>query len=167
MAAPKREPTVKPKGKPRGKPFTGRDDPRVNLAGAPKRGQSWAELIRDLTELDGPQAAARAGFLAAQFKRLQPGVTLKELVVLRVIASLIDEPQPGLFNALMDRAEGKVTLPLEHTQRETVFDYGRVIARIAAGPEGDSETPGEDQGGLMRPALRENHDGGDDGSGVG
>lgn len=79
-----------------------------NPAGAPKRGESWAELIKNIGEYDGPAAANYAGFLSKQFNNLTPNVNLKTLVVLRVYASLIDDPQPGLFNALMERAEGKV-----------------------------------------------------------
>ncbi len=125
--------TAKPKAKPRGKPWP--KGVSGNPAGAPKRGQSWAELIKELGELDGTQAAQRAGFLAKQFRGLTPGVTLKELVVLRVYASLIDDPQPGLLNAFMERAEGKVVQPVDNSHHfDTVeaYDYGAAIAPILA-----------------------------------
>ena len=113
-----------------------------NPAGAPKRGQSWTEVIEELSELDGPSAAERAGFLAAQFRKLPGGVTLKELVILRVLAALIDEPQPGLLNTILDRAEGKVTVPLDHVVHGTVFDYEAAIAALTSGSEADSSESG-------------------------
>ncbi len=135
-----------------------------NPAGAPKRGQSWRELISELGNLDGPAAAARAGFLAKQFNRLTPGVTLKELVVLRVFASLIDEPQPGLLNSFMDRVEGKVAQAIElTTQEKTAFDYAAAVAALAPGSGGDSETPGDGEDHSERPALGEVIHGGDNG----
>ena len=97
---------TKSAGKPR--PTAWKPGQSGNPAGAPKRGQSWRELIAELGELDGPGAANRAGFLAKQLAKLPAGVSLKELVVLRVFTALIDDPQPGLLNAFMERVEGKV-----------------------------------------------------------
>ena len=84
-----------------------------NPKGAPKRGESWAELIEKMGDFDGPTAAQYAGFLSKQFDKLTAGVNLKTLVVLRVYAALIDDPQPGLLNAFMERVEGKVKDKLE------------------------------------------------------
>lgn len=139
-----------------------------NPAGSPKRGQSWRELIAELGDLDGPAAAERAGFLARQFNKLTPGVTLKELVVLRVFAALIDDPQPGLLNSFMERVEGKVSQPVDlEVKEKTTFDYSAAVAAVAPGSGGDSETPGDDQGGSERAALGEIVHGGDDGAGDG
>lgn len=152
---------VTTKAKPRGRPW--QKGQSGNPAGAPKRGQSWAELIKELGDLDGPQAAARAQFLAKQFRSLEPGVTLKELVVLRVYSSLIDDPQPGLLNSIMDRAEGKVTQPTDNVHHfETVeaYDYGAAIAAIASRPDPDSTAPGEGEGDRMRPPLGQDPNGG-------
>ena len=115
-----------------------------NPAGAPKRGESWRELIAKLGDFDGPTAAAHAGFLSGQFKKLPQGVTLKELVVLRVYAALIDDPQPGLLNAFMERVEGKVKEQVELTGSPNapveikLFDYAAAVAAIAPTVDDDS-----------------------------
>lgn len=164
MVAPaaKSKPSVKPRGKPWPKGVSG------NPAGAPKRGQSWRELIAELGDLDGPTAAARAGFLAKQFGKLTPGVTLKEFVVLRVFAALIDDPQPGLLNAFMERVEGKVSDELKlsgNTAAPLTFQvvYGprRVIARAAPETSGDARQSEAAQGDLRRPAGWEDDAAGD------
>lgn len=141
-----------------------------NPAGSPKRGQSWRELIAELGDLDGPAAAERAGFLARQFNRLTPGVTLKELVVLRVFAALIDDPQPGLLNAFMERVEGKVSDELKLSGNsaapltfQVVYGPRRVIAGAAPEAGRDAGQPEAAQGGLRRPPGGENNAPGDAG----
>lgn len=132
------------------RPQTWKKGQSGNPKGGPKRGQSWAEIIRELGDLDGPTVAERAGAMAADFRKMPSGITLKELVALRVYHTLTNDPSPGLLNAFMERAEGKVMQPIEQTVRETVFDYGTVIARIAPGSDEDSETPGDDQSDSLR-----------------
>jgi len=96
----------KPK-KPRGRPFPKGVSP--NPAGAPKRGQSWAELFNSIGDLTGGQVAEKAVKLwTKQFKALPEGVTLKELVVIKAYAALLDEGNARLLKEVMDRAEGKV-----------------------------------------------------------
>lgn len=82
--------------------------PSPNPKGAPKRGQSWTELIKEYGELTPSEAAAKSLELSKQFLKIGDGVTLKQAVVMRVYASLLFEPQPGLLNAFLERAEGKV-----------------------------------------------------------
>lgn len=108
----KRE-TTATKKKPRGRPFTGKNDPRSNNKGAPKRGESWAEIIKRVGEYTPSEAAERSLSLAKQLLEIGDGVTLKEAVTLRVYAALLFEPQPGLFNSVMERTEGKVSQPIE------------------------------------------------------
>jgi hypothetical protein len=79
-----------------------------NPKGAPKRGQSWSEIITEYGELTPSQAAEKSLALAKQFLSIGDGVTLKQAVIMRVYASLLFEPTPGLFNAFMERTEGKV-----------------------------------------------------------
>jgi hypothetical protein len=80
-----------------------------NPAGAPKRGESWAELFASIGNLTGEEAAERTIKLwAGKFRSLPKGVTLKELVVLRAFAALLDESNARLLKEVMDRAEGKV-----------------------------------------------------------
>ena len=84
-----------------------------NPKGAPKRGQSWTELIKEYGELTPSEASAKSLELARQLLSIGDGVTLKQAVVLRVYGSLLFEPQPGLLNTFMERAEGKVSQPVE------------------------------------------------------
>jgi len=46
--------------------------------------------------------------LGRQIKLLPPNVQMKYLVTARVYAALMFEPTSGLWNGLMDRADGKV-----------------------------------------------------------
>ncbi len=105
------------KKKPRGKPFAGKSDPR-NGAGRPKNGESWAELIKQVGEMTGDEVASFAGVLGKEFVKLPKNVTLKTLTVIRVYGALLNDPQPGLLNAFMDRAEGKVKDVIEHDGNE-------------------------------------------------
>lgn len=59
------------------------------------------------------EAAKHCKAIAAQLAPLGDKITLKEAVVLRVYASLLFDPQPGLLNSFMDRTEGKVADKIE------------------------------------------------------
>jgi hypothetical protein len=108
------------KQKPRGKPFTGKDDPRVNLKGAPKRGGSmaeayeWAMSLRP-EEVVGILTLNGSNDLARQYKQMPQGIQLKLLVALRIVASVMFEPSPGLVNHVTDRTDGPVTEKIEHS----------------------------------------------------
>lgn len=93
-----------------------------NPKGGPKRGESWAEIIKHVANMDGAQAAAMAKQWATSFKGFE-GVTLKEAVVLRVFVSLLNEPTPGLLTAFMERAEGKLAQTVRH-------DVGDELTRL-------------------------------------
>ena len=105
-------PDTSAKKKPRGKPFTGKSDPR-NGAGAPKRGESWADIIKRIGDMSPIEAADHAKAIANKLRVLGDGLTLKEAVVIRVYASLMFEPTASLLNSFMERAEGKVVQPVE------------------------------------------------------
>jgi hypothetical protein len=97
----------------RGNPNWKKGGASPNPAGAPKRGESWAEIIKRVGALTPKEAAAHCQAIAGQLASIGDGVTMKEAVVMRVYAALMFEPQPGLFNAFMDRTEGKVSQTLE------------------------------------------------------
>jgi hypothetical protein len=80
-----------------------------NPKGAPKRGESWAEIIKRVGEMTPGEAAQQSLTLAQKLLSIGEGVTLKEAVVLRVYAALLFEPDARMFNAIMDRADGKMT----------------------------------------------------------
>lgn len=79
-----------------------------NPAGRPSTGESWADLIKKYGDMTAAEVAELSLELAKDYLKMGEGVTLKQGVVLSVFRSLLHEPQPGLFNALMERAEGKV-----------------------------------------------------------
>lgn len=103
------------KKKPRGKPFTGRNDPRINLAGAPKRGESWAEIIDRIGNMTPAEAAEHAQSIAGKLKNMGGAMTLKEAVVIRGYAALLFEPTSSLMNVYMDRTDGKVKEQIDVT----------------------------------------------------
>ena len=84
-----------------------------NPKGAPKRGESWAEIIKRIGDMTPIEAADHANEIAKQLRKLGGGLTLKEAVVIRVYAALLFEPQASLLNTFMERAEGKVIQPIE------------------------------------------------------
>ena len=79
-----------------------------NPKGGPKRGESWAEIIKIVGDLTPKEAADMSQAVAGKLRSIGDGVTLKQAVVLRVFAALMFEPQPGLLNAFMERVDGKV-----------------------------------------------------------
>lgn len=90
-----------------------------NPKGAPKRGQSWAEVIQEIGEMTPDEARAMSEKIFSQV-RLGGAITLKQAVVMRVYAAMLFEPQPGLLNAFMERVEGKVKDQVEHSGEITV-----------------------------------------------
>lgn len=85
--------------------------PSPNPKGAPKRGQSWKEIIQEVGQLTPDEAREMSQKIFANI-HLGNEVTLNQAVVLRVYASLLFEPQPGLLNTFMERVEGKVAQPI-------------------------------------------------------
>ena len=104
------------------RPQTWKKGQSGNPKGAPKRGESWAELITKYGNMTGNEVATIAGYMAKEFKRLPEGVTLKELVVMRVYGQMINEPSPGLLSAFMDRTDGKVRESIDMTISEKVYE---------------------------------------------
>jgi hypothetical protein len=116
----------KPRGA--GKPFT-KGDKRINLNGAPKRGASmaeayeWAMSLRP-EEVVGILTLNGSNDLARQYKQMPQGVQLKLLVALRIVASVMFEPSPGLINHMTDRTDGPVTEKIENSGKvEIVVTY--------------------------------------------
>jgi len=116
-----------------------------NPKGAPKRGFSWAELIKEYGDMTAPEVAARSLEMAKQFIKLgDDGLTLKEAVVIRVFGSLLFEPQPGLLNAFMERTEGKVKQPFSLEEKELENAIDAELARMVS--ERQATAPGEVEG---------------------
>ena len=93
-----------------------------NPAGSPKRGESWAEIIKRIGDMTPVEAADHANEIAKQLRKIGGGLTLKEAVVVRVYAALLFEPQASLLNSFMERAEGKVSQPLDVSVTKVIFE---------------------------------------------
>lgn len=114
-AKPAKEIANKPPTKKRGNPNWRKGGASPNPTGAPKRGESWQEIIKAYGDLTPSEAAKLSLELTKKLLSIGDGVTLKQAVVLRVYADLLYEPNPGLLNSFMERAEGKVSQPIELT----------------------------------------------------
>lgn len=91
-----------------------------NPAGAPPRGQSWADIFNEVGSLTPEAAAKQVSRWAAKFRLLPQGVTLKYIVAIRAFTALIDEPNARLIMAIMDRMDGKVVEKHEFSGSLTV-----------------------------------------------
>jgi len=94
-----------------------------NPKGRAKEGESWAAIIKKIGDMTGVQLAEYFSTYAPQFRKIGP-VTMKEAVVARAYLALAFEPSGSLFNALADRAEGKVTQPIDVSWREEMAKRG-------------------------------------------
>lgn len=121
-----------------------------NPKGAPKRGESWAEVWKRISNMTGPEVADYGLKVAAQLRTLPSTVTLKEAVVMRTMVALMNEPTPGLLNAAQDREEGTPKQSIELTGDETkpihVFSHAAAIAALAPRSMADRVAPGADEG---------------------
>ena len=85
-----------------------------NPNGAPKRGESWREIIDSVGKMFAEEISEEVGNndLGRAYRQLPRGIAMKRLVVMRVFAALMFEPTAGLWNPLMERVEGKVIQPI-------------------------------------------------------
>jgi hypothetical protein len=109
----------------------------LNIYGAPKRGDSWAETIKAIGELDGPSIAAMWDTQHKEFGKLPEGITMKQLVVMTVYAALLREPSPGNWRELMERADGKVKDQVELSGDEEKPITIRIVRASAIAPDSD------------------------------
>ena len=103
--------------KKRGNPNWKKGQPSPNPAGAPKRGESWGEIIKKIGNMTGEEVAQYAETFREIAKDLGKlgKMTLKESAVLRAYHAFLQEPNASLWNVLLDRDEGKVPDVLEAT----------------------------------------------------
>lgn len=104
-----------------------------NPHGAPKRGESWREIIDSIGNMTGQEVSKIAGAMSRDFARLPENVTLKQLVIMRTYAQMINEPSPGLLTALMERTDGKVTQPIGND------NTGALILKIVRAGSGSAD----------------------------
>lgn len=158
------------KKKPRGKPFE-KGDPRINRAGAPRTGLSWAEILEEIGNLDGQQALERAGRIFAQLKKYPEGVTLKELSAISYYIRMINDPNGSLLNAVADRTDGRVKEQIDITTDnqplKVAFDYEKLVGSIANRSIRSDNTSSESEGGLHGSAVGQDDTSGNTGVGGG
>jgi len=86
-----------------------------NPTGRPKDGESWAAVIKEVSNMNTDDILALVGKnndLGKAMAQMPKNVQMKYLVVARVMAQLMFEPQSSLWNSLMERVEGKVAQPI-------------------------------------------------------
>lgn len=87
----------------------------INKEGAPKRGQSWQESVKRLTDMNREELAAYVGAstrLGKLLKELPPKIPVKDALILAAIIQFGRDPNPRLLGTLMDREEGKPVQPI-------------------------------------------------------
>jgi hypothetical protein len=97
-----------------------------NYKGAPKRGQSWTEVMRwwaDQTPAKIKLMIGTKNPLGQGFNDMPQGVIMKNLVTLRLLQSLMFEPTSGILKEFMDRAEGKVPDNINMGVQENMRPY--------------------------------------------
>ena len=100
---------------PTGKGGFGDHPENINKEGAPKRGQSWQETVKRLTDMTRDELIAYIGAktkLGKLLKELPPDVPVKDALILISIIQYGRDPNPRLLAALMDREEGKPNQPI-------------------------------------------------------
>jgi hypothetical protein len=101
-----------------------------NPKGAPKDGESWAAIIKEISEMSADELFELVGKtngkindLGRAYKQMPPEVAMKKLVVARILAALMFEPSGSLWKELMDRTEGKVKDQIEHSGQVTWAEF--------------------------------------------
>ena len=87
----------------------------INKEGAPKRGQTWQEAVKRLTDMTRDELIAYVGpksTLGRQLKELPPNVPVKDALILIAFIQFGRDPNPRLLATLMDREDGKPNQPI-------------------------------------------------------
>ncbi len=127
MATANNKKTAKPRGKPFPKGQSG------NPAGRPKDGESWSAIVKAVGEMYSDDLLAFIGTandLGREINKYPKNVQLKYLVISRVFASLMFDPNPKLWTELMNRAEGKVPDRMVHEGTLNVDGLQDVLEKV-------------------------------------
>lgn len=104
------------------KPFV-KGDPRINRKGAPKRGQSWRETVKRITDMTREEAILYVGptsKIGRQLKELSAEMPLKDAIIFATIIAYGREPNARMLSALMDREDGKPEQPITGKDGEPI-----------------------------------------------
>jgi hypothetical protein len=123
------------------KPFV-KGDPRINRKGAPKRGQSWRETVKRITDMTREEAIAYVGptsKIGRHLKELSPDMPIKDAIIFSTIIAYGREPNARMLAALMDREDGKPEQAIGLDVKGNLTQ--RVIIEYAG--DSDEDTPPE------------------------
>jgi hypothetical protein len=109
-----------------------------NPKGRPKLGQTWADIFRTVGDMTPAEAARRCHVIAGQLAGMGDKMTMREAVAMRVYTQLLFEPAGSLLDKVMEREDGKVAQPLQHSGSEG--EPFEVIVRYVNGLPGSSGT---------------------------
>lgn len=84
-----------------------------NPKGRPREGESFAHVMREVLAMSGPEVAAAYQQRVKEYSKLPAGVTIRQLIVLRWIEAILNEPTPGLLQQMVDRVDGPVPTRVE------------------------------------------------------
>ena len=87
----------------------------INLDGAPKRGQSWQETMKRITDMTREEAIKYVGArtkIGKFLKELPPNIPIKDGLAFISIIAYGRDPNPRMLVAIMDREEGKPAQPV-------------------------------------------------------
>jgi hypothetical protein len=107
--------------------------PSPNPVGHPKDGQSWREIIAEVSNMTVEDLLLIVGeksSLGKTIKQMPRLVQMKYLVTIRVMTALMLEPTAGLWNGLMDRMEGKVTEVVQVSRQLEIEGLYEMIEKV-------------------------------------
>jgi hypothetical protein len=135
------------------KPLVGKPWPKGvsgNPKGRPPDGESWAAIIREVGNMTGNDVAEWFDAYRKDCERLGK-VQFKHAIVARVFLDLLHEPKAALFNAIMDRAEGKLAQPVGLSWQKEIEGFGgnpeeleRAVAEALAAREAGAGGGGDE-----------------------
>lgn len=103
-----------------------------NPKGAPRRGESWREMVKSVGDKTLAEALERYPWLVDKipdkirpYATVNDTLTLKEVVVANVFGQLLEAPDSALWNGLMNRAEGNPEQPVERTWKAELAEWLR------------------------------------------
>jgi hypothetical protein len=103
----------------------------INRNGAPKRGQSWQETVKRITDMDKEQLLEYVGGRKTRIGKLiasaPDNMPMKDAVVIASLVAYLMDPNAKMFAVLTDREEGKPNQPISGggDPLEVVFRYAQ------------------------------------------
>jgi hypothetical protein len=90
--------------------YFGKGDPALARAQETRRKNptSWGNIIRAISSMTPEEIAREFGEAVSERLKAYPKKTLREIMVLRAIETFIEYPNSSLWNAIMERDEGKI-----------------------------------------------------------